>query len=156
MAVLIFTPLILKWFAVPEAARSEKISFKRSVEAVLLFGGLAGFLWYLLVLGGGINAPKIPVLIFILWAGLRFGLRGASLAIFFAGGAVGFFHDALFKRAFGAGNFFGRICFHVAGVCGDVRARGVGAGDCLGRARPDTDKTARQRKPLPQLDRGRF
>ena len=82
MAVLIFTPLILKWFAAPEASRSEKISFKRSVEAVLLFGGLAGFFWYLLVPGGGINAPKIPVLIFILWAGLRFGLRGASLAIF--------------------------------------------------------------------------
>ena len=35
------------------------------------------------MLGGGINSPKVPVLIFILWAGLRFGLRGGTLAVFF-------------------------------------------------------------------------
>ena len=80
MAVLVLTPLILKWFASPPELK--KLSFKRSGEAVLLFGGLVGLCWYLLVPGGGINSPKVSLLVFVLWAGLRFGLRGAAAAVF--------------------------------------------------------------------------
>lgn len=81
MAVLIFTPLILVWSAV-QTARPEKLSWRKAVEAVLVFGGLIWLAWQLLVAGGGINTPKMPMLIFILWAGMRFGLRGATLSIF--------------------------------------------------------------------------
>src|SRR5581483_5132833 len=39
-------------------------------------------LWQVLVNGNGVNSPKIPALIFVLWAGVRFGLRGATAIIF--------------------------------------------------------------------------
>ena len=80
MAVLVLTPLILKWFASPQELK--KLSFQRSVEAALLFCGLVGLCWYFLVPGGGINSPKVPLLIFVLWSGLRFGLHGASSSVF--------------------------------------------------------------------------
>jgi PAS domain S-box-containing protein len=82
MAVLVLGPLILKWFAAPGELMQRRYRSQRVLEASLLLMGLAGALWYLLALGKGINSPKIPVLLFILWAGLRFGLYGASLSVF--------------------------------------------------------------------------
>lgn len=81
MAVLLSTPFILAWFSGPNESRREPVPARKIVEAVLLFGGLAGFVWYMLVADVGILAPyKSRLLPFLLWAGLRFGSRGATAA----------------------------------------------------------------------------
>jgi PAS domain S-box-containing protein len=82
MAVLVLAPLILTFGAGEERPAARPFTLLRASEGLLVYGGLMIFTWYLLVPGGGINSPKIPVLIFILWAGVRFGLRWAAAAIF--------------------------------------------------------------------------
>ena len=82
MAVLVLAPLILSFGAGAARPAARPFRLLRAGEGGLVYGGLVVFTWYLLVSGGGINSSKIPVLIFILWAGVRFGLRGAAAAIF--------------------------------------------------------------------------
>ena len=82
MAVLVFSPLLLTWLGRSKEPSTASFSIIRKLEAGLLFGGMSLLAWYFLVCGHGVNSPKVPLLIFILWAGLRFGVRGASLAIF--------------------------------------------------------------------------
>src|ERR1039457_2731326 len=82
MAVLVLAPLILTFADSRRKALPEIHTLRKMFEALLVFGGLAGFMWYVLVPGGGINSPKVPALVFILWAGLRFGLRTAAAAVF--------------------------------------------------------------------------
>ncbi len=82
MAVLVFSPLLLTWLGRSKEPSTASFSIMRKLEAGLLFGGMSLLAWYFLVWGHGVNSPKVPLLIFILWAGLRFGVRGASLAIF--------------------------------------------------------------------------
>ena len=80
MAILVLTPFILTWFSKPGGARALFDSPKRIVEAALLFLGLGVYLWYLLTQEQGTTPNKSPVIPLFLWAGLRFGQRGATLA----------------------------------------------------------------------------
>jgi PAS domain S-box-containing protein len=82
MAVLVFTPILLMLLGAPAASPKKPFSFGRKLEAAALFCGLTFLVYYLLVAAGGVNHPKVPLLMFMLWAGLRFGVRGAALAIF--------------------------------------------------------------------------
>lgn len=79
MAVLLVAPLILTWSykAPPDDRRYDQSG--RLPEALLLIGGLIVSVWYLLVLNKGIAEPSnILLMIFVIWAGLRFGPRGAT------------------------------------------------------------------------------
>jgi len=82
MAVLVLTPLVLSFCDGRKNFPGKTLRPWRRVEAFLIFTGLAVFLWHILVNGGGVNSPKVPALIFVLWAGVRFGLRGATAIIF--------------------------------------------------------------------------
>ena len=79
MAVLLFTPFILAWFSKPTGTRRIVRPPKKIVEAALLVLGLVTYEWFLLARGQGIMSPdRIWSIPFLLWAGLRFGLRGAT------------------------------------------------------------------------------
>jgi PAS domain S-box-containing protein len=92
MAILLLTPFILAWFSKPSGARSELWPAKKNVEAVLLVLALIIYAWLLLYLGHGIMSTNrtwaIPLL---LWAGLRFGLRGATTVNLFLSLSMAFF-----------------------------------------------------------------
>ncbi len=94
MAISLVTPLLLVWFD------KERVSKPRGklLEAALLTAALASSSWYLLVVDKGINSPyKTRLLPLLLWAGLRFGLRGATLANFFLALLMGFFTTHFLK-----------------------------------------------------------
>jgi len=81
LAILLVMPFFLSWCS----ANGSRVQLFRSVwaipEAVILLGCLAAGTWYLLIPGGGIMASnKLLLMPFLLWAGLRFGLRGATTA----------------------------------------------------------------------------
>lgn len=82
MAVLACTPLLLAFGDPARKWPAKVLAFRRLLEGGVLLGGMGLFFWYVLALGNGINSPKAPALIFVLWAGLRFGLRGGALAVF--------------------------------------------------------------------------
>jgi len=82
MAVLVLTPLVLSFYNAGKISPAGVFRPYRLAEALLIFVGLAVFLWEVLVNGGGVDSPKVPALIFVLWAGVRFGLRGATAIIF--------------------------------------------------------------------------
>ena len=92
MAILVFTPFILTWFARPGESGRSFNSAKRLAEAALLFLGLIVFEWYIFTMDQGVMSPNkswaIPLL---LWAGLRFGPRGATAAGLFLSLTVAFF-----------------------------------------------------------------
>jgi len=91
MAILLVAPLMLVWFAKPIARKQLLSQPLRLLEAVLLAGSLIGFTWYMLVVDKGINAPyKSRLMPLLLWAGLRFGLRGATAASFLLAMLMGF------------------------------------------------------------------
>jgi PAS domain S-box-containing protein len=81
MAVLVFSPFLLAWFSPrPPAHRFLKRPV-RSFEAGLLLALILVGAWYLLVFKGGILSPyKVCLIPLMLWAGLRFGTRGATAA----------------------------------------------------------------------------
>lgn len=79
MAVLLVAPLILTWSYKAPADDLRNDSYGRLPEALLLLGGLILSVWYVLVLDKGIAAPSNAFLmVFVIWAGLRFGPRGAT------------------------------------------------------------------------------
>jgi PAS domain S-box-containing protein len=85
MAVVVFAPVLLTWL--PWLARRNRmrppvVRGAKKLEAVALFLGLSLSTWYFLVHTAWLNAPKVTLLIFVLWAGLRFGVRGAALTVF--------------------------------------------------------------------------
>ncbi len=83
MAVLLVAPFILAWFSPRRPGRGfpESEQPRRLIEAGLLVMGMTGFTWYMLAFDQGILAPyKSRLLLFVLWAGLRFGARGATAA----------------------------------------------------------------------------
>jgi PAS domain S-box-containing protein len=92
MAILVLTPFILAWFSKPIGTRSELWPAKKNVEVVLLVLALVIYAWLLLYLGHGIMSTNrtwaIPLL---LWAGLRFGLRGATTVNLFLSLSMAFF-----------------------------------------------------------------
>jgi PAS domain S-box-containing protein len=82
VAILLFLPLILSWFAPSARAFSLHLTDPaRIAEAALLSVGMLGLTYYLLVDSGGLAGPFDSRLMpFLLWAGLRFGVRGATAA----------------------------------------------------------------------------
>jgi PAS domain S-box-containing protein len=80
MATLLVTPFILSWFSRPLDFR-KTLEPHKAFEAAVLFAGLIAFTWWVMVLGPGFaSRNKSPFLLFLIWAGLRFGIRGATAA----------------------------------------------------------------------------
>jgi PAS domain S-box-containing protein len=92
MAILVLTPFILTWFSKSDRVRNDFSSPKKIAEAVLLLLALVTYDWFLLAMGHGIMSMNrswaIPLL---LWAGLRFGPRGATAASLFLSLTISFF-----------------------------------------------------------------
>jgi PAS domain S-box-containing protein len=81
MAILLVTPLMLAWFSRPDPQRRRPNRPMKVLEAALLFTGLCALAWYVFFWGNGILSPRKTWLIpFLLWAGVRFGMRGATAA----------------------------------------------------------------------------
>jgi PAS domain S-box-containing protein len=80
MAVLVVAPCLFAFLGPTLKMPPGYFTWPRVVEVILIVGGMAFYLWRVLVQGGGINSPKAPALVFVLWAGVRFGLRGGALA----------------------------------------------------------------------------
>ncbi|MEJ0089973.1 MAG: PAS domain S-box protein [Limisphaerales bacterium] len=79
MSVMILTPLVVAWLTKPTERRDGISPKKRRVEAVLLSLVFIGFLWHLLFMERGIMSPnKGQIILPLLWAGLRFGLRAVT------------------------------------------------------------------------------
>jgi len=79
LAILLVTPFILSWLCKPLTRRELALPPARVIEAVVLLSGLLIYTWYMLVMDQGIMAPyKSRLMPFLLWASLRFGLRGVS------------------------------------------------------------------------------
>jgi len=92
MAILVLTPFILVWFPKTNGARKDFSPPKKTAEAVLLFLGLSIYIWFLLAMDKGIMSPNKSLAIpFLLWAGLRFGARGATAASLFLSLLLAFF-----------------------------------------------------------------
>lgn len=81
LAMGLVTPFILVW-ANRSAYRQPLFgSAARMIEAVVLVALLSGYTYYLLVVDKGITVPyKSRLMPLLLWAGLRFGLRGMTAA----------------------------------------------------------------------------
>jgi len=100
MATLIVSPFVLSWFSKLPDWRAMTGQPKKLLEAAVLFAGLIVATWAVMVWGTGIKSPnKSPFLVFLLWAGLRFGVRGATGANVvlssFAGFCVQHYHQGL-------------------------------------------------------------
>jgi PAS domain S-box-containing protein len=81
MATLILAPFLLAWSVALPFQWARLWRLPRVLETVALFGGLIAVEWWILVRGDGIKSPnKAPLLMFLIWAGLRFGVRGATAA----------------------------------------------------------------------------
>ena len=82
MAILLLAPFILTWFSKPHSTHRHFGSpKKRLLEAALLLSALIALTGHLLVGNSGIMGPyKFQLLLPLLWAGLRFGPRGAAAA----------------------------------------------------------------------------
>jgi PAS domain S-box-containing protein len=80
MAILLVTPFLIVWLSGRDRDHLVLPPWQW-LEGALLLAGLTGVTWFLLVDYKGIMGPyKIWLLVFLLWAALRFGLRGATLA----------------------------------------------------------------------------
>ncbi len=92
MAILVLTPFILTWFSRPNEARNHFDSRKKIAEACVLLAGLCAFVWGIVFYDHGIMSQhRFYMIPFLLWAGLRFGARGATAASLFLSLALAFF-----------------------------------------------------------------
>jgi len=86
MAILLFSPFVLAWCKPRNdgpLAPSGKIKPRKIIEGVFLFGGLIVGTWVIFLMSEGVTTPyKFRTLPFLVWAGLRFGRRGAATANF--------------------------------------------------------------------------
>jgi PAS domain S-box-containing protein len=83
MAILTVAPFVLTWFRPRDPSAGRWASPRQLPEAALLVTGLFLFVYYLFVAGRGVLSPANFILVpFVLWAALRFGIRGASAATF--------------------------------------------------------------------------
>ncbi|MGA2788942.1 MAG: PAS domain S-box protein, partial [Verrucomicrobiota bacterium] len=81
MSILLVTPVMLAWLSKPDPQRRWRNRPVKLLEVILLFAGLCGLTWFVFIWGNGILSPrKIWLIPFLLWAGVRFGLRGATSA----------------------------------------------------------------------------
>jgi PAS domain S-box-containing protein len=82
ITTLIASPLVLIWRNRPALLRLRDYPPAKAVEFLMLLAGMLAGAWYVLVLGDGIAGHAAGWLpFFVIWAGLRFGTRGASLVI---------------------------------------------------------------------------
>ncbi|HEX3625169.1 MAG TPA: MASE1 domain-containing protein [Verrucomicrobiae bacterium] len=99
MAIMVVTPFILAWFCPLHGRRRLLDSPGRIVEATLLLAGMIGALWNLLASDQGALSPnRVFIVPFILWAGLRFGVRGATGICLVMALAMSFFSARAFSR----------------------------------------------------------
>ena len=92
LTTLIVAPFVLAWFSEPPNWRAMIAQPTKLLEGVVLLAGLIAALWWTLVAGPGINSPnKTPSLLFLLWAGLRFGVCGATAVNLLHALLAGFF-----------------------------------------------------------------
>ena len=97
MALLVLTPFILTWPSKSNRPRNYFNQPNKIAEAALLLLGLITFAWYLLASDKGVMSPNKSVLIpLLLWAGLRFGVRGAAAASLFLSITLAFFTAQFF------------------------------------------------------------
>jgi PAS domain S-box-containing protein len=79
MAILILSPFVLVWFATSDANLQSLKQKKRVPEAILLSLVFVTLVWYLLFMERGVMSPnKGQIVLPLLWAGLRFGLRAVT------------------------------------------------------------------------------
>jgi len=99
MAVLILAPFVLAWLTKPAVNRRDlNHQKKRVVEATLLYLVSIAFTWYLLFMERGIMSPnKGQIVLPLLWAGLRFGLRAVTALNLLLAVIVAFFTTQLHK-----------------------------------------------------------
>lgn len=100
MSTLLVSPFVLSWCSKLPDWRAMAGKPKKLLEAAGLFTVLIAATWGVLAFGKGIMSPnKSPFLVFLLWAGLRFGVRGATGAnlvfALFAGFCVQHYHQGL-------------------------------------------------------------
>jgi len=100
MSTLLVSPFVLSWCSRLPDWRAMAGKPKKLLEAAVLFAVLIAATWGVLAFGKGINSPnKSPFLVFLLWAGLRFGVRGATGAnlvfAIFAGFCIQHYHQGL-------------------------------------------------------------
>lgn len=80
MAILLVAPFVLAWFG-RRSMPPRRLSRARLAEAALLAILLMASTWHMLVVDLGIMAPyNSRLMVFVVWAGLRFGTRGATAA----------------------------------------------------------------------------
>ncbi len=99
MAIMVLAPFILSWFCPLHSRRPLLDSPRRIVEGLLLLAGMIAALWNLLASDQGVLSPnRIFLVPFILWAGLRFGVRGATAACLIIALGLSFFSTRAFAR----------------------------------------------------------
>jgi len=119
MAILVVTPFILAWCGPWNGWRRLFDSPKRIAEALLLLAGLAVSLWNLLVNDQGVMSPsRIFVIPFLLWSGLRFGIRGATAVCLIMALVMSFFSAKAFPPVEPGPNSLGQYIFIVQAVLG--------------------------------------
>jgi len=92
LAILLLSPFVLVWRQPSGGNRPRFNQAKKLREAALLLLVLAILTWRLLFTGEGVMSPnKSPLLLPLLWAGLRFGPRGATLVNLLLALPVAFF-----------------------------------------------------------------
>ena len=80
MGILALSPFILTWLSGPDAYHQRLFQQRKLWEAALLMVVSITLTWHLLVFDKGIMSPnKSALFLPLLWAGLRFGLRGATV-----------------------------------------------------------------------------
>ncbi len=98
MAISLLTPGILVWFSKPPSQETLCKQRGKFLEATLLTVAIVGLAGYMLAVDQGINAPcKSQLLLLLLWAGLRFGMRGATAANLLLAVLIGFFTTHFLK-----------------------------------------------------------
>ncbi len=83
MAVLLFSPAVITWCDHSDQMSpiSDRKRRRRIIEGIVLYGGLILGTWVVFVMSPGVTSPyKFRTLPFLVWAGLRFGRRGAATA----------------------------------------------------------------------------
>jgi PAS domain S-box-containing protein len=79
-AIMVVTPFILAWFSFPDEKHQRFFSQRKKVlEAALLVVAALAVCGCFLFYSNGIMSPnKSPILIVLMWAGIRFGTRGST------------------------------------------------------------------------------
>jgi PAS domain S-box-containing protein len=94
MGVLLLAPLMLAWSAPVETSLGRARAMRRLEAAALLAATLASVV-AVFVFASGISSPlRILLPVPALWAGLRFGLRGATVVHFALAAPIAFFTGA--------------------------------------------------------------